>query len=140
MVMAHPIGPPQSQAAPAVHHPLSGPSDRERGGDRDRDRAGPSGQAVIRHGSSWFQRKINLRPQHRGGHLITDEILKQVPEIQQFAVGLLHIQSEWFCETNLNRVLDPAPNNFIVLYEIICVIECLLLLLFEIVNQFYMYI
>ncbi|OQR68777.1 UPF0047 protein yjbQ-like [Tropilaelaps mercedesae] len=109
MVMAHPVGPPQSQAAPA-HHPLSGPSDRDR--ERERDRAGPSGQAVIRHGSSWFQRKINLRPQHRGGHLITDEILKQVPEIQQFAVGLLHIQiMHTSASLALNENWDPDVRD-----------------------------
>ncbi|GBP30117.1 hypothetical protein EVAR_94960_1 [Eumeta japonica] len=45
-------------------------------------------------GSAWFQRKLNLRPQHRGVHLVTEEILKQVPELSQFAVGLCHIQSE----------------------------------------------
>lgn len=48
----------------------------------------------IQIGSAWFQRKLNLRPQHRGVHLITEEILKQVPELSQFAVGLCHIQSE----------------------------------------------
>lgn len=49
----------------------------------------------IQIGSAWFQRKLNLRPQHRGVHLVTEEILKQVPELSQFAVGLCHIQSEY---------------------------------------------
>lgn len=48
----------------------------------------------IQIGSAWFQRKINLRPQHRGVHLVTEEILKQIPEISQFTVGLCHIQSK----------------------------------------------
>jgi len=48
----------------------------------------------IQIGSAWFQRKINLRPQHRGVHLVTEEILKQIPEISQFSVGLCHIQSK----------------------------------------------
>jgi len=48
----------------------------------------------IQIGSAWFQRKINLRPQHRGVHLVTEEILKQVPEMSQFSVGLCHIQSK----------------------------------------------
>lgn len=55
----------------------------------------------IQIGSAWFQRKLNLRPQHRGVHLVTEEILKQVPELSQFAVGLCHIQSEY-------RESDPA--------------------------------
>lgn len=46
-------------------------------------------------GSAWFQRKLNLRPQHRGVHLVTEEILKQVPELSLFAIGLCHIQSEY---------------------------------------------
>lgn len=46
-------------------------------------------------GSAWFQRKINLRPQHRGVHLVTEEILRQIPELGNFTVGLFHIQSEF---------------------------------------------
>lgn len=49
----------------------------------------------IQIGSAWFQRKVKLRPQHRGIHLVTDEIIKEVPELRQFAVGLLHIQSKY---------------------------------------------
>lgn len=50
----------------------------------------------IQIGSAWFQRKINLRPQHRGVHLVTEEILRQIPELAQFSVGLCHVQSKWF--------------------------------------------
>lgn len=50
----------------------------------------------IQIGSAWFQRKINLRPQHRGVHLVTEEILRQMPELGQFSVGLCHVQSEKF--------------------------------------------
>jgi hypothetical protein len=50
----------------------------------------------IQIGSAWFQRKINLRPQHRGVHLVTEEILRQMPEIGQFSVGLCHVQSKYF--------------------------------------------
>lgn len=49
----------------------------------------------IQIGSAWFQRKINLRPQHRGVHLVTEEILRQMPEISQFSVGLCHVQSKF---------------------------------------------
>lgn len=54
---------------------------------------GTSG-AGIQLGSAWFQRKINLRPQHRGVHLVTEEILRQMPELGQFSVGLCHVQSK----------------------------------------------
>ena len=49
----------------------------------------------IQIGSAWFQRKINLRPQHRGVHLVTEEIMRQMPEICQFSVGLCHVQSKY---------------------------------------------
>ena len=52
------------------------------------------GGSGIQIGSAWFQRKINLRPQHRGVHLVTEEILRQMPELNQFSVGLCHVQSE----------------------------------------------
>lgn len=48
----------------------------------------------IQIGSAWVQRKIKLRPQHRGIHLVTDEVLKEIPELRQFSVGLLHVQSK----------------------------------------------
>ena len=76
------------------------------------------GPGLIVGQPAWLQRKIHLRPQHRGVHLVTEEILRQVrsysifsaskfklfnlevngfvplqlPELSQFAVGLMHIQ------------------------------------------------
>lgn len=66
----------------------------------------------IQIGSAWFQRKINLRPQHRGVHLVTEEILRQIPELSQFSVGLCHVQSKCeaasisslFCDCLFDRV------------------------------------
>lgn len=59
-------------------------------------RAAGSSTGVLQIGSAWFQRKINLRPQHRGVHLVTEEILRQMPELAQFSVGLCHVQSKFF--------------------------------------------
>ena len=56
-------------------------------------------------GSAWFQRKINLRPQHRGVHLVTEEILRQMPELGQFAVGLCHVQSKFKIQWTLSKYL-----------------------------------
>lgn len=47
---------------------------------------------IVRNSTAWFQRKIHLRPVLRGCHLITDEVLKQLPEMNEFAVGICHIQ------------------------------------------------
>ncbi|MDQ7039828.1 MAG: secondary thiamine-phosphate synthase enzyme YjbQ [Rhodothermus sp.] len=39
----------------------------------------------------WIQREITLRPRPRGFHLITDEVLAQLPELHAVRVGLLHV-------------------------------------------------
>jgi secondary thiamine-phosphate synthase enzyme len=39
----------------------------------------------------WTQRCLTLRPRPRGFHLVTDEIVSQVPELCGYAVGLAHI-------------------------------------------------
>ena len=38
----------------------------------------------------WFQRKIKLKAKPRGFHLVTGEILSQIPEINSFDIGLAH--------------------------------------------------
>lgn len=66
----------------------------------------------IQIGSAWFQRKINLRPQHRGVHLVTEEILRQMPELGQFSVGLCHVQSEDLFKKLLDISLFPTAFFF----------------------------
>ena len=39
------------------------------------------GHGLIVGQPAWLQRKIHLRPQHRGVHLVTEEILRQVLKI-----------------------------------------------------------
>jgi secondary thiamine-phosphate synthase enzyme len=39
----------------------------------------------------WIQRTITLRPQPRGFHLVTREVLDQLPELADVRVGLLHV-------------------------------------------------
>ncbi|MCL4141263.1 UNVERIFIED_CONTAM: hypothetical protein GTU68_017672, partial [Idotea baltica] len=66
----------------------------------------------IQIGSAWFQRKIKLRPQHRGIHLVTDEVLKEIPELRQFAVGLLHVQIlHTSASLALNENWDPYVRD-----------------------------
>lgn len=36
----------------------------------------------------WIQRKINLSAKPRGFHLVTDELLQGIPEIEKFELGL----------------------------------------------------
>jgi secondary thiamine-phosphate synthase enzyme len=39
----------------------------------------------------WIQRTIQLAPHSRGFHLITREVIDALPELREFAVGLLHV-------------------------------------------------
>lgn len=41
--------------------------------------------------TTWFQREIRLSPKRRGFHLVTHEIVDQVPELRDYVVGLAHI-------------------------------------------------
>ncbi len=40
---------------------------------------------------NWFQKIITIRPKSRGIHIITDEIVQQLPELADYATGLGHI-------------------------------------------------
>ena len=39
----------------------------------------------------WIQRIFRLKPRARGFHVITDEVLGQLPELREIEVGLLHL-------------------------------------------------
>ena len=39
----------------------------------------------------WHQQEITLEPQPRGFHLITREIVSQIPELKEVRIGLLHV-------------------------------------------------
>ena len=39
----------------------------------------------------WHQREIRLRPQSRGFHLITREVVEALPELGELRVGLAHL-------------------------------------------------
>ena len=39
----------------------------------------------------WIQREITLRARRRGFHLVTGEVLEQLPELRGLEVGILHL-------------------------------------------------
>jgi secondary thiamine-phosphate synthase enzyme len=39
----------------------------------------------------WLQKEINLKPKSRGFHLITDELLRDLPELRNFKIGMINI-------------------------------------------------
>ena len=41
--------------------------------------------------SGWFQKTITVQAPSRGCHLITSDIVKQVPELREFTVGMANV-------------------------------------------------
>lgn len=39
----------------------------------------------------WIQREIRLKSRPRGFHLVTREVLEQIPEVREIEVGILHL-------------------------------------------------
>ena len=39
----------------------------------------------------WIHREIRLRPQPRGFHLVTQQVVEALPELAKVQVGLLHV-------------------------------------------------
>lgn len=60
----------------------------------------------------WQQRLIELRPRPRGFHLITDELIGQLPELPLCRVGLLHLLLQHTSASlTLNENADPAVRR-----------------------------
>lgn len=56
----------------------------------------------------WFQKQVELKPMARGFHLITQEVLKELPEIQNIKVGLAHLLlKHTSASLTLNENFDP---------------------------------
>lgn len=61
---------------------------------------------------NWFQKEILLPSYRRGFHLITREILQQLPEIQEYQVGLAHIFiKHTSASLALNENADPTVRD-----------------------------
>jgi secondary thiamine-phosphate synthase enzyme len=59
--------------------------------------------------SEWLQKEIMLSAKKRGFHLVTREIISQVPEIGQFAIGLATIFIQHTSASlSLNENADPS--------------------------------
>ena len=52
----------------------------------------PAGDGPVRiAGPMWVQRDITLQPRPRGFHLITREVVAELPELSELRAGLLHV-------------------------------------------------
>ncbi len=62
--------------------------------------------------SEWFQKQITLSAKKRGFHLVTREIVNQVPEIGRFAVGVAMIfLQHTSASLSLNENADPTVRS-----------------------------
>lgn len=56
----------------------------------------------------WLQKEFTLRSRNKGFHLITDEILSNIPEIHQIKIGLINILlKHTSASLTLNENADP---------------------------------
>lgn len=57
---------------------------------------------------TWVQKEIQLKPYHRGFHLITNEILSHLPEINNVKYGIVHLLlKHTSASLTLNENFDP---------------------------------
>lgn len=60
----------------------------------------------------WIQKQINLKPRSRGFHLIADEIVQQIPELESIKIGILHIfMLHTSASLTLNENADPTVRQ-----------------------------
>ncbi len=60
----------------------------------------------------WVQHEVTLKPRPRGFHLVTDEVLRAVPELKNIHIGLLHILiKHTSASLTLNENVDPTVRQ-----------------------------
>lgn len=60
----------------------------------------------------WYQTELLLKPSKRGFHLITEEILRQLPELNKISCGILHLFIKHSSASiTLNENADPTVRS-----------------------------
>ena len=60
----------------------------------------------------WLQKALRLKPRSRGFHLVTDEILPQLPELSDIEIGLAHFFIQHTSASlTLNENADPTVRG-----------------------------
>ena len=60
----------------------------------------------------WIQKEISLNPRQRGFHLIADEMLKHLPEVQEIEVGTLQVFiKHTSASLTINEDADPTVRG-----------------------------
>ena len=59
-----------------------------------------------------IQKKINIYSKNRGFHLITDHVLKDIPELRNFKIGILHLFiKHTSASLTINEHADPTVRT-----------------------------
>ena len=60
----------------------------------------------------WVQREVRLEPHPRGFHLVTEEVVRAVPELERIAVGMAHVFiRHTSASLTLNENASPAVRQ-----------------------------
>jgi len=60
----------------------------------------------------WLQKQILLKPRTRGFHLISSEILRELPELKNISTGLMHIFIQHTSASlTINENADPTVRE-----------------------------
>jgi secondary thiamine-phosphate synthase enzyme len=60
----------------------------------------------------WLQKEITLQAKKRGFHLVTDEILRQLPELNKLSVGMLNVFiKHTSASLTINENADPTVRQ-----------------------------
>lgn len=60
----------------------------------------------------WLQKEISLAAKPRGFHLITEEVLRELPELRQFKVGMMNVFiMHTSASLTLNENADPTVRD-----------------------------
>ena len=60
----------------------------------------------------WIQKEIHLKARPRGFHLITDELLRELPELRNVRIGMMNIFiMHTSASLTLNENADPTVRQ-----------------------------
>lgn len=60
----------------------------------------------------WLQKEIRLKPRARGFHLITDELLRELPELRGFRIGMMNVFiMHTSASLTINENADPTVRE-----------------------------
>ncbi len=60
----------------------------------------------------WLQKELHLKPRPRGFHLVTDDILQQLPELSRYRIGLLNVLiKHTSASLTINENADPSVRK-----------------------------